>query len=207
MDLGQQKLRLKRRNDFQVVYLQDSHYSINSMPISFVIQLTHCCSAASLTAYVSRARPSSHSLDLVHYSLKLYALPEALIASECTTVVFHFKVKRLFSVSCFEIVVEKKVAFLKSQAVIEHICVALVQPSFLCYTFILSVQHFFYQCINTEQRPHVGISKQDSNKTKQKKTTLTKCHALMFLKHMIFLMLSIPVVPIFTVYQNGFGPC
>lgn len=144
MDLGQQKPRLKRRNDFQVVYLQDSHYSINSMPISFVIQLTHCCSAASLTAYVSRAHPSSHSLDLVHYSLKLYALLEALIASECTTAVFRFKVKRLFSVSCFEIVVEKKVAFLKPQAVIERIiCVASVQPSFPCDTFILSVQHFF----------------------------------------------------------------
>lgn len=69
------------RDDFQVAYLQDSHYSINSLPISFVIQLTRCCSAASLIAYVSRPCPSSHSADLSHSSCKLWTLLEAVTAS------------------------------------------------------------------------------------------------------------------------------
>lgn len=75
---------LKGKNDFQVVYLQDPHYSINSMPISFVIQLTRCRSAASLTTYVSSTRPSSHSDDLLRYSFNLWASLEALIASVYT---------------------------------------------------------------------------------------------------------------------------
>lgn len=105
-----------------MVYLRDSHYSINSLPISFVIQLTHCRSAASLTAYVSSACPSLHLVDLLHYFFKLWELLEALMASVCAVVV-----NSQFSVPCFDIVAIGSFHWTQTSPVAIEILMALIQ--------------------------------------------------------------------------------
>lgn len=103
VDSGQQKLRLKRRNDFQVVYLQDSHYSINSMPLSSVIQLTHCL-------LLHRLVLMSAGLVLRHTPLicrTVRANCGHCFRAQILMMAYSFKVKSQFGVSCLAIVEAK----------------------------------------------------------------------------------------------------
>ena len=76
VNLGRQCL--KRRNDFQVLYLRDPHDSINLLPISFVIRPTRRRSAAPRSADVS----SSSFLALSRRIRRTFlADPEAPAAS------------------------------------------------------------------------------------------------------------------------------
>ncbi len=88
-------------------------WSICKIPIILLIQ----CQLALLSSWhtavlLHRLVLMSAGLVLCHTRLicrtiltKLWALLEALIASVCTMVVYSFKVKSQFSVSCFDIVV------------------------------------------------------------------------------------------------------